>query len=71
MTTAKEKLLQTIEQTPEPLLTEALHYLEYLLERYLEDQEDSEDLQDLPAIREEITREGTVPWKQVKQELGL
>ena len=69
--TAKEKLLHVIEQTPEPLLTEALHYLEYLIERHLDEQEEEEDLQDLKTIREEIAAEGTVPWRQVKQELGL
>lgn len=71
MTTAREKLLEAIAQTPEPVLTEVLHYLEYLLERHLEEQEDNEDLEDLKVIREEIAREGTVPWEQVKQELGL
>ena len=71
MTTAKEKLLQTIAQAPEPLITEVLHYLEYLLERDLEAQEDQEDLADLVAIREEIALEGTVSWNTVKQELGL
>jgi nucleotide-binding universal stress UspA family protein len=69
--TAKEKLLHVIEQTPEPLLTEALHYLEYLIERHLDEQEEEEDLQDLKTIREEIASEGTVPWSKVKQELGL
>lgn len=71
MTTVKEKLLQAIAQTPEPLLTEVLHYLEYLLERHLEEQEDNEDLEDLQVIREEIATEGTIPWGKVKQELGL
>lgn len=69
--TAREKLLQAIAQTPESLLTEVLHYLEYLLERHLEEQEDNEDLEDLAMIREEIASEGTVPWGKVKQELGL
>ncbi|GEM_PF-1342829 len=69
--TAKEKLIQVIEQTPETLLTEALHYLEYLIERHLDEQEEDDDLQDLQAIREEVASEGTVPWSKVKQELGL
>jgi hypothetical protein len=69
--TAKEKLLEAIEQTPESLLPEVLHYLEFLRERHQSEQEDQEDLEDLKVIREEIVREGTVPWNQVKQELGL
>jgi hypothetical protein len=68
---SREKLLQAIDQIPEPLLTEVLHYLEYLLDRHLEEQEDEEDLKDLAAIRAEVAREGTVSWRQVKQELGL
>ncbi len=71
MMTAREKLLQAIEQTPEPLLTEVLHYLEYLLDRHLEEQEDNEDLEDLQVIRAEIASEGTVPWEKIKQGLGL
>ena len=71
MITAREKLLQAIAQTPEPLLIEVLHYLEYLLERHLEEQEDNEDLADIPVIREEIASEGTVSWEKVKQELDL
>ncbi|UBF24357.1 DUF2281 domain-containing protein [Kovacikia minuta CCNUW1] len=69
--TAKEKLLQVIEHTPEPLITEALHYLEYLIEKYAEEQEEEEDLKDLEVIRAEMANEGTVPWDKVKQELGL
>lgn len=68
---AKEKLLQAIDRAPETLVAEALHYLEYLLDRHLDEQKDEADLAELPAIREEIAREGTVPWHQVKQELGL
>ncbi len=69
--TDREKLIEAIKQAPEPLLTEVLHYLEYLLERHLEEQEDNEDLEDVKVVREEIANEGTVPWEKVKQELGL
>ncbi len=68
MMTAREKLLEAIEKAPDPLLTEVLHYLEYLLERHLEEQEDNEDLEDLQVIREEITNEGTVPWERFTPE---
>ena len=37
----------------------------------LEAIEDREDLEDVRAIREEIKREGTVPWETVKKDLGL
>ena len=67
----KEKLLQAIEQAPDPVLEEALHYLEYLTERHIEAMELQEDLDDLRSIREEIQREGTIPLAQLKAELGL
>ncbi len=71
MMAAREKLIEAIAQAPEPLLIEVLHYVEYLLERHLEEQEDNEELEDLKVIREETANEGTVPWEKVKQELGL
>jgi hypothetical protein len=70
-TNFKEKLLQAIEQAPDPVLEEALHYLEYLTERHIEALELQEDLEDLQIIREEIQREGTIPLAQFKAELGL
>jgi hypothetical protein len=63
----KEELLQTIEQTPEPLLVEVLDFLLFLRERY----EEQEDLADIRTARAEIEQEGSIPWAVVKQELGL
>lgn len=42
---------------------EDLHFLVRL--------EDEEDLRDVRASREEVMRTGTIPWNQVKAELGL
>ena len=69
-TNLKEKLLQAIEQAPDSVLEEALHYLEYLT-RHVEAMELQEDLEDLQSIREAIQREGTIPLAQLKAELGL
>ncbi|PSB26088.1 hypothetical protein [Stenomitos frigidus] len=64
----KETILQELEQTPEPLLGEVLHYLLYLKALH---EEEMEDLEDIRIIREEIRREGTIPWEDVKKDLGL
>ena len=33
--------------------------------------EDEEDLRDLDEARQEMSREGTIPWEKAKAELGL
>ena len=71
ITNLREKLLQAIEQAPDPVLEEALHYLEHLTERHIEATELQEALDDLQSIREEIQREDTIPLAQLKAELGL
>jgi hypothetical protein len=59
--------LQTIDQTPEPLLLEVLDFLLFLRERY----EEQEDLADIRVAKAEVAQEGSTPWSTVKQELGL
>jgi len=38
---------------------------------YLQGVEDRLDREAIAAAREEVAREGTIPWEQVKAELGL
>lgn len=64
----KEIILRELEQTPDALLGEVLHYLLYLKAIH---EEEEEDLADIRTIREEIRREGTIPWEDVKKDLGL
>ena len=67
----KQQLLAAIEQAPEAVLSEALHYLQYLTERHLEELEDAQDLADYQEAKAEIEQEGTKPLSQFKQELGM
>jgi hypothetical protein len=69
--TTKQQLLSAIEQAPEAVLSEALHYLRYLTDRYLEELEDAQDLADYREAKAEMEQEGTKPLSQFKQELGL
>lgn len=67
----KKQLLQAIEQAPESVLKEALHYIQYLTDRHFELQEDLQDLEDSRAALKEAETEGTVSWEELKTELGL
>jgi hypothetical protein len=67
----KEQLLQTIEQAPEPLLQEALNYLNYLIEKHLDELEEQQDLEDLKLAREDLQNNRTISLEQLTQELGL
>ena len=67
--TTKELIIQKLETVSASTLDEVLSFL--LQKQQEEEQELAEDLADLRTIREEIKTEGTIPWEQVKQELGL
>jgi Protein of unknown function (DUF2281) len=67
----KDQLLQTIEQAPEPLLHEALHYLDYLIEKHLEALEEEQDREDLKLARADLQNNRTISLAQLTQELGL
>jgi len=45
--------------------------LRLIWERILEEEEDRIDLKDARAALEEVKREGTIPFEQIKKELGL
>jgi len=42
-----------------------------LLEQILEQVEDEQDVAEAHAALEEVEREGTIPWEDVKKELNL
>lgn len=42
-----------------------------LLERYISELEDRIDLEEAEKALDEVAREGTVPWAEVKRELDL
>ncbi|MBW4514179.1 MAG: hypothetical protein KME11_03130 [Timaviella obliquedivisa GSE-PSE-MK23-08B] len=74
-TDIKDQILQELEQTPDDFyFGELLHFILFLKERYdieMESDEDAEDLADAQAALREIEIQGTVPWEQVKAELGV
>lgn len=67
----KNQLLDAIEQAPEAVLAETLHYLQYLIDRHIEELEDAQDLADYQAAKAEMGQEETIPLSRLKQELGL
>ncbi len=70
--TNKELIIQSLENTPSSILDEVLDFICYLKTKQAQETlELAEDLSDLRVIREEIKHEGTIPWAQVKQEIGL
>ncbi|GET37687.1 hypothetical protein [Microseira wollei] len=67
--TIKEQLLQTIEQAPEPILKEALNYLHYLIEKYLDELEEQQDLEDLKLAREDLQNNRTISLEQLTSDI--
>lgn len=66
------ELLEALTETPEQVQYQVLDFVRFLAhERRMEANELQEDLEDVRAAREEIKLHGTIPWEQVKQELGL
>lgn len=67
--TIKEQLLQTIEQAPDPVLKEVLNYLHYLIEKYLDELEEQQDLEDLKLAREDLQNNRTISLEQLKADI--
>jgi hypothetical protein len=65
----KKLIVRELDNVEDEFLNEVLHYVRFLKTQY--ELELESDLQDAEAALEEAKREGTVPWEQVKQELGL
>ncbi|KAB8319788.1 hypothetical protein SD81_013350 [Tolypothrix campylonemoides VB511288] len=69
MTDTKQVIIQELQQASEDTLEEILKLLKI---RKAEDKaEDEEDIADFHAALEEAKIAGTVPWSEVKKELGL
>jgi hypothetical protein len=70
--TITDQIVQELTEVPEPIQMEVLKYLRYLKDTHTQEElEDAEDLADAQAALQEIEAEGTVPWEQVKAELGV
>lgn len=68
----KDLIIQELEQTPEPLLTEVLDFLRFLKAKQEQEAiETQEDLEALHAAREAIKAEGTISWESIKADVGL
>jgi hypothetical protein len=65
----KKLIVRELDNVEDDFLNEVLHYVRFLKTQY--ELELEADLEDAEAALEEAKREGTVPWEQVKQELGL
>jgi hypothetical protein len=66
------ELLEALEQTPEQVQYQVLDFVRFLAhQRYQEELELEEDLEEIRAAREDVKQHGTIPWEQVKAELGL
>ncbi|MEM9905896.1 MAG: hypothetical protein AAF921_12820 [Cyanobacteria bacterium P01_D01_bin.44] len=66
--TARELLLQELEDAAEPLVVEVLDFLRYLKFRQMEDEA---DIADARAALASAKTEGTVTWETLKSEMGL
>lgn len=42
-----------------------------LLEKLIQAAEDKDDLEEIRKAKKEIARKGTIPWDEIKKELGL
>jgi len=70
MEETKQLIFQEINAAPdEVFLAEVLHYVRFLKEQYQMELE--ADSQSAAIDLEAAQSEGTKPWEQVKQELGL
>jgi hypothetical protein len=65
----KKLIVRELDNVEDAFLNEVLHYVRFLKTQY--ELELEADLEDAETALEEAKREGTVPWEQVKQELGL
>jgi hypothetical protein len=68
----RDLLLQELAETPEAIMTEVLDFLRYLkAKEERETLEDVEDVAEALEILSTVETEGTVPWEQIKEKLGL
>lgn len=67
-----DELLEELEQTPEQVQYQVLDFVRFLAhQRHQEELELQEDLAAAHAALADAKEHGTIPWEQVKAELGL
>lgn len=70
--TAKELILQELDQVPEPLLEEVLDFLRFLkMKQEREKLENEVDLRDAQVALTEAKEQGTTSLSDLKRELDL
>ncbi len=70
--TARDLILQELEQVPESLLEEVLDFLRFLkMKQEREQLENEMDLTDAQAALTEAREQGTISLDELKRELGL
>jgi N-acetylglutamate synthase-like GNAT family acetyltransferase len=69
MTDTQQVIIQELQHASEETLEEILKLLK--IRNAQEKAEDEEDIADFQAALEEAKIAGTVPWSEVKKELGL
>jgi hypothetical protein len=68
----KQLIVQELEETPEPLLTEILDFVRFLkIKQIQEAQENRQDIEDSREALIEAQEKGTISLAAFKQELGL
>ena len=63
----KEELIQQLDRTSDSIIVEVLDFLQFLKAK----QEQNEDIKDARAALSTVETEGTVPWDELKAEVGL
>jgi len=64
----KEELIQQLDCTSDSIIIEVLDFLQFLQAKQ---GQDSEDIKDARAALLTVETEGTVPWDELKAEVGL
>ncbi|MDJ0650813.1 MAG: hypothetical protein QNJ60_19130 [Xenococcaceae cyanobacterium MO_188.B19] len=68
----KDLIIQELEETSEPLLTEVLDFVRFLKFKHIQEiRENQEDLDDSYQALIEAKEKGTISLKAFKEELGL
>lgn len=66
--TPKDRLIQELDNVPEPLIVEVLDFLRFLQAKQ---EQDDEDIRDARAALATVETEGTVSWDELKAEIEL
>lgn len=66
------ELLEALTETPEQVQYQVLDFVRFLAhERRMEAIETEEDEEAIRLAHEEMKEHGTIPWEQVKREIGF